>query len=311
MHILNTPLLMDSIKPVKFDTITEYAESLGFQPQHPLVTVNDLAEMPADRIGRKRFGFYCVLLKEHYNGKLTYGRGEYEYQAGTMLFTSPGQVIGIDIEGDDNHSKGYFLMFHPDFLYDTSLIQRMRHYFFFAYDVNGALQMSESEKEIVVNLFRCIRAELDSPADKHTPSITASYIETLLNYCLRFYDRQFASRKTDNTNIISRLEMVLDEYYAKEKAVDSGLPSVHYCARCVNLSPNYFGDLIKKETGKTAQNYIHTYIVNKAKRHLISTSMNISEVAFHLGFQYPHHFSRIFKRLTGQTPNEYRMNHKR
>lgn len=300
---------MDTVK--ELDTIPEYADLLGFQAQSPLVTVNDLAEMPADMIGRKRFGFYCVMLKEHYNGKVSYGRGHYEYQAGTMIFTSPGQVIGIDIEGEDNHSKGYLLMFHPDFLYGTSLSQSMKEYFFFAYDINEALQMSESEKEIVQRLFRSIRGELSSSGDKHTRSIVTSYIETLLNYCLRFYDRQFASRKTDNTNIISRLEMVLEEYYAKEKAVDLGLPSVKYCARYVNLSPNYFGDLIKKETGKSAQHYIHSYIVNKAKTHLISTSMNVSEVAFHLGFRYPHHLSRLFKRLTGHTPNEYKLIYKR
>lgn len=296
---------------VKFDTIAEYADYLGFPILNPLVTVIDLAEMPIDKIGKKRFGFYCVLLKDHYNGKLSYGRGQYEYQAGTMIFTSPGQIIGIDIEGENNHSKGYFLMFHPDFLYDTSLMQRMKNYFFFAYDVNEALQMSETEKKIVQNLFVCIKEELKFADDKHTRSIVASYIETLLNYCLRFYDRQFASKRTDTTNIISRLEMVLDEYYAMEKAVDSGLPSVHYCARCVNLSPNYFGDLVKKETGKSAQQYIHSYIVNKAKTHLIATSMTISEVAFHLGFHYPHHFSRLFKRLTGYTPNEYKLIYKK
>lgn len=292
---------------VEFDTISEYAARLGFQPLNPLVTVIDLAEMPPDMIGRKRFGFYCAVLKDHYNGKLSYGRGHYEYQAGTMIFTSPGQVIGIDIEGEDNHSQGYFLMFHPDFLHDTSLLQRMKDYFFFSYDINEALQMSENEKEIVVHLFRSIRDELNTADDKHTRSIVASYIETLLNYCLRFYDRQFVSKKTDTTNIISRLEMVLEEYYAKDRAVVSGMPTVNYCARCVNLSPNYFGDLVKKETGKSAQRYIHSYVVNKAKFHLVSTSMSISEVAFHLGFHYPHHFSRLFKRLTGYTPNEYKM----
>ncbi len=300
---------MDTVK--ELGTISEYADLLGFQAQNPLVTVNDLSEMPIDAIGRKRFGFYCVMLKEHYNGKVSYGRGHYEYQAGTMIFTSPGQVIGIDIEGEDNHSKGYLLMFHPDFLHGTSLSQSIKDYFFFAYDINEALQMLETEKEIVQRLFQSIMSELNSADDKHSRRIVASYIETLLNYCLRFYDRQFVSRKTDNTNIISRLEMVLDEYYATERAVDSGLPSVHYCAQCVNLSPNYFGDLIKKETGKSAQHYIHSYIVNKAKTHLISTSMSISEVAFHLGFRYPHHFARLFKRIIGQTPTDYKLIHKR
>lgn len=295
---------------VKLDTITEYANLLGFKTLNPLISVLDLSEMPSDMIGRKRFGFYCVMLKEHYNGKLSYGRGHYEYQAGTMIFTSPGQVIGIDVEGEDNHSKGYLLMFHPDFLYATSLAELMKDYFFFAYDVNEALYMSESEKEIIIRLFKSIKDEFNFSEDKHKRRIIASYIETMLNYCLRFYDRQFVSQKTDITNIISRLEMALDEYYAKEMAVELGMPSVQYCASCVNLSPNYFGDLVKKETGKSAQHYIHSYIIGKAKTHLISTSMNVSEVAFHLGFRYPHHFSRLFKRHTGHTPNEYKLIYK-
>lgn len=295
---------------VKLDTIGEYASLLGFQALSPLVTVTDLAVMPPDTIGRKRFGFYCVMLKDHYNGKVSYGRGQYEYTTGTMIFTSPGQVIGVDIEEEADNPKGYLLMFHPDFLNGTSLGLTIKNYFFFAYDINEALQMSESEKETVNHLFLSLMEELKAAPDKHTRRIVASYIETLLNYCLRFYVRQFASRKTDNTNIISRLERVLDEYYLKEKAVDSGLPSVRYCARCVSLSANYFGDLIKKETGGSAQRYIHSYIINKAKSHLTATSMTISEVAYHLGFRYPHHFSRLFKRLSGQTPNEYKQSHR-
>lgn len=291
---------------VRLDTISEYAELLGFKPLHPLVTVIDLAEMPCDMIGRKRFGFYCVLLKDHYNGKISYGRGEYEYQGGTMIFTSPGQVIGIDQVGEDNHSEGFFLMIHPDFLINTPLARTINDYFFFAYDINEALQMSESENEIVIRLFRSIWEELVSTHDKHTRRIVVSYIETMLNYCLRFYDRQFSLRKTDSTNIISRLEMVLEEYYIKEKAVESGIPSVRYCAEYVNLSPNYFGDLVKKETGNSARQFIHSFVVDKAKFHLVSTTMNISEVAYHLGFRYPHHFSRLFKRLTGLTPAEYK-----
>lgn len=169
--------------------------------------------------------------------------------------------------------------------------------------------MSESEKNTIIGLFRSIGEELGSAEDKHTRQIVASYIETMLNYCLRFYERQFSSKKTDITNIISRLEMVLDEYYAKEMPVEIGLPTVQYCARCVNLSPNYFGDLVKKETGESAQHYIHSYIVDKAKSHLISTSMNISEIAYHLGFRYPHHFSRLFKSITGISPNEYKQSH--
>lgn len=296
---------------VKIDTITEYADLLGFQALHPLITVIDLSDTPPDMIGRKRFGFYCVLLKEHYNGKISYGRGHYEYQSGSMIFTSPGQIIGIDLDGESDHSQGFCLMIHPDYLVCTPLAHKLKDYFFFAYDINEALQMSDSEKETILRLFRSIKEELNTAEDRYTRRIVASYIETMLSYCLRFYDRQFVVKKTDATNIISRLEMVLDDYYAKEKATDSGLPTVQYCAGCVNLTPNYFGDLVKKETGKSARQYIHSYIVEKAKFHLISTTMNASEVAYHLGFRYPHHFSRLFKRHTGYTPNEYKSINKR
>lgn len=292
--------------PIQIYSIAEYAALLGFKEQHPLVTVIDLAKMPPDNIGMKRFGFYCVLLKEYYNGKISYGRGHYEYKAGTMIFTAPGQSIGIDIDVENNHPKGYLLMVHPDFLTGTALYRTINDYFFFAYDANEALQMTNTEKETILRLFRSIEEELAASDDRHTRNIVASYIETILNYCLRFYDRQFACKKTDDTNIISRLRMVLDEYYAKDDATAPGLPSVSYCARQVNLSPNYFGDLVKKETGHSAQHYIHTFIINKAKLHLTSTSMNVSEVAYHLGFHYPHHFSRLFKQLTGKTPREYK-----
>ncbi len=294
---------MDS---VELNTIPQYADLLGFEVLHPQISVIDLEKMPSDLIGRKRFGFYCVLLKDHYNGRISYGRGHYEYQAGTMIFTSPGQVIGIDMEGEDNHSKGYFLMIHPDFLVSTPLANRIKDYFFFAYDVNEALQMSENEKETILNLFRSIEGELRATHDTHTRTIVVSYIETMLNYCLRFFDRQFAMSKTDSTNIISRFEKVLTEYYSKDMAAELGVPSVSYCAGCMNLSPNYFGELIKKETGRSPQQFIHSFIIDKAKFHLLSTSMNISEVAYHLGFCYPHHFSRLFKKHTGMSPIEFK-----
>lgn len=290
---------------VRFDTITQYGQRLGFRPQHPLIAVFDLADMPPDTIGRKRFGFYCVLLKEHYNGKISYGRGMYHYQGDTLIFTSPGQVIGIDMEDVANRSKGMFMMIHPDYLIGTSLAQHINDYFFFAYDVNEALQMSPDEKERIVCLFDSIKEELTTPADRHSRSIVTSYLETMLSYCLRFYDRQFSERKTDGTNIISRLEMVLEQYYTTNEAA-AGLPSVAYCAGRLNLSPNYFGDLVKRETGKSARDYIHSFIIAKAKLHLAATSMTIREVAYHLGFRYPHHFSRLFKRHTTLTPNEYK-----
>lgn len=291
---------------IQIDTIPQYAELLGFKSLHPLVTVIDLADMPEDRLGTKRFGFYCVLLKEHYNGTLNYGRGKYNYQAGTILFISPGQSIGVNIEAGPKNPQGYLLMFHPDFIIDTTLRQKMNDFFFFSYDSNEALITTEEERQTLRYIFDCIRRELMSGSDAYTKAIVASSIETLLCYCLRFYDRQFASRRIDKKNILSRLDAILEDYYAKDKGIEEGIPSVRFCASCLHISPNYFGDLIKKEAGKSAQEYIHAFIVDKAKIHLLSTTMSISEVAYHLGFKYPHHFSRLFKKISGHTPSEYR-----
>lgn len=290
---------------LEIETIQRYAELLGFKISHPLVSVIDLAEMPEDRLGSKRFGFYCVLLKEHYNGIVDYGRGRYNYTAGTMLFVSPGQSIGVSIEPGTDSPKGYLLMFHPDFIVNTALGRRMKDYFFFSYDSNEALLMSEDERAVMRRLFESINLELTTAVDPYSRDIVTSIIETMLNYCLRFYDRQFVARKTDKKNILSRLDAILEDYYAKDRASEAGIPSVRFCASKIRLSPNYFGDLVKKETGRSAVEYIHAYIVNKAKIHLLSTSMNISEVAYHLGFTYPHHFSRLFKRVTGYSPHEY------
>ncbi|MDE6287945.1 MAG: helix-turn-helix domain-containing protein [Muribaculaceae bacterium] len=296
--------------PLEIETIPRYAEILGFSVSHPQVAVIDLAEMPEDRLGTKRLGFYCVLLKEHYNGVLDYGRGRYNYSAGTMLFISPGQTIGISIEPGVRAPKGYLLMFHPDFIVNTSLGQRMKDYFFFSYDSNEALLMSEDERGVMRRHFGAIMDELATGYDRFTKEIVASSIETILNYCLRFYDRQFLSRKVEKRNILSRLDAILEDYYAKDRNADAGIPSVRYCASRIPLSPNYFGDLVKKESGKSAQEYIHAFIVNKAKTHLLSTAMNISEVAYHLGFVYPHHFSRLFKRVAGCSPHEYILQNK-
>lgn len=291
---------------MQIDTIPQYAKLLGFESLHPLVTVIDLADMPEDRLGTKRFGFYCVMLKEHYNGILNYGRGKYNYKDGTMLFTSPGQSIGVNIEAGTKNPQGYLLMFHPDFIVDTTLGLKMNDFFFFSYDSNEALITTEEERITIRSIFKSIRHELMSGSDAYTKGIITSSIDTLLCYCLRFYDRQFASRKHDKKNIQSRLDAILEDFFAKDKGIEDGIPSVRFCASCLHLSPNYFGDRIKKETGRSAQEYIHDFIVNKAKAHLISTSMSISEIAYHLGFNYPHHFTRLFKRKSGHTPSEYR-----
>lgn len=295
---------MDSI--AKLENVQDYNRILGTETLHPLVSVTDLSELKAIPHGRKEFGFYCVFFKELDCGTILYGRSRYDYQAGTMLFISPGQVVGVEDGGETLNPKGWVLMFHPDLLYGTPLARLMKDYSFFSYSSDEALHMSEREKQIILNCFREIREEVEHPVDKHTKQIVASNIETMLNHCVRFYERQFITREISNHSIIDRFQKLLHEYLNSELPKTNGLPTVQYCADKVCLSPNYFGDLIKKETGKTASEHIQLAVMAKVKEQLTETDKTISEIAYDLGFNYPHHLSRSFKKITGVTPGEFR-----
>lgn len=291
---------------IKLDTIEKYNRLLGAETLHPLVGVIDLSKLASIKHCRKEFGFYCIYYKELECGTIQYGRSKYDYQEGTMLFISPGQIAGTDDGGETLNPKGLALMFHPDLLYGTPLARRIKDYTFFSYDSNEALHMSEREKRIILNCFHDISEELEHAIDKHTKQIVASSIETLLNYCTRFYERQFITREIPNKSVLSRFENLIREWFESGKAKNYGLPTVQMCANEICLSPNYFGDLIKKELGKTAQEYIQLYVVGKAKELIAENEMNVSEIAYELGFKYPHHLTRIFKKVTGLTPNEFR-----
>lgn len=296
---------MDSI--IKLDNVQDYNRLLGAETLHPLVSVTDLSTLKSIRHCRKNFGFYCVFFKELDCGTVLYGRSKYDYQEGTMLFIAPGQIAGVD-DGDETlNPKGWVLMFHPDLLYGTPLARRMKDYSFFSYTCDEALHMSEREKTIIINCFREIREELEHAIDKHTKQIVASNIETMLNHCARFYERQFVTREVSNRSVLDRFEELLHDYLNSDKPKLEGLPTVQYCADKICLSPNYFGDLIKKETGKTAQEYIQLAVIGRIKELLTETDKTISEIAYDLGFNYPHHMSRIFKKVVGITPNEYRL----
>lgn len=291
---------------IKLDTIEKYNRLLGTETLHPLVGVTDLSKLTSIKHCRKEFGFYCIYYKELECGTIQYGRSKYDYQEGTLLFISPGQIAGTDDGGETLNPKGLALMFHPDLLYGTPLARRIKDYTFFSYDSNEALHMSEREKRIILNCFHDISEELEHTIDKHTKQIVASSIETLLNYCTRFYERQFITREIPNKSVLSRFENLIREWFESGKAKNYGLPTVQMCANEICLSPNYFGDLIKKELGKTAQEYIQLYVVGKAKELIAENEMNVSEIAYELGFKYPHHLTRIFKKVTGLTPNEFR-----
>ena len=292
---------------IKLETIQDYNKLLGVETLHPLVSVIDLSTLETIKHSRKNYGFYCIFLKELDCGTLLYGRSKYDYQEGTLVFVAPGQVAGIDDNGETRNPKGWILMFHPDLLYGTSLAKRIKGYSFFSYESNEALHMSERERHIILNCFREIQEELKHAIDKHSKQIIAANIEVLLNHCVRFYDRQFVTREVTNRNILGRFEDLLAAYFESDHPQTIGLPSVQYCAEQLHLSSNYFGDLIKKETGKSAQEYIQLTIIGRAKELLTEQDKSVSEIAYILGFKYPHHLSRMFKNVVGSTPHEYRL----
>ncbi len=287
-------------------TIPDYNEFLGIETLNPLVTFIDFREVEVLKHRKKLYGFYGIYLKEKIHGMLTYGRSRYDYEEGTLVFVAPGQVAGIDDGGETLRPEGCCLLFHPDLLRGTGLARKMKEYTFFSYEVNEALHMSERERQTVFNCFAEIREELHHSIDRHTRSIITSNIEVLLNHCLRFYDRQFAMRAAVNKDVLARFEDLMAGYFDSDKPAHIGLPTVAWCADQLHFSANYFGDLIKKETGKSAIECIHLAVVNRVKDLLRGTGKTVSEIAYEVGFQYPHHLSRMFKKVVGCTPNEYR-----
>jgi AraC-like DNA-binding protein len=291
----------------RFETISAYNEFNNHETLHPLVSVVDLSKASPRQAFSVYFGFYTVFLKEVKCGDLRYGKNTYDYQEGTLVFLAPGQVINSDGSKEIYQPKGYALVFHPDLIQGTALGRNMHAYTFFGYQSNEALHVSEREQKLVLEGFSKIQHELEHAIDKHSKKLIVSNIELLLNYCTRFYDRQFITRDHAHKGILDRFEQLLNAYFLSDKPKMIGLPSVAYCADELHLSANYFGDLIKKETGKSAQDYIQTKVIEMAKARIFDPGKSVSQIAYELGFKYPQHFTRFFKQRVGQSPVEYRM----
>lgn len=290
---------------LKFETISQYNTFNRNETLHPLVSVVDLSKAAPRQLRRMSYGFYVVFLKEIKCGDLKYGISTYDYEEGTLVFLAPGQVVGSTGE-DFYQPQGLALVFHSDFIRGTSLARQMNDYSFFSYTTNEALHLSERERQIILDCFSKIKYELEHGVDKHSKTLIVTNIELFLNYCVRFYDRQFITRDNANKGILERFESLLNDFFVSEKPQEVGLPSVAYCASELNLSANYFGDLIKKETGKSANEYIHLKLIDVAKEKMFDATKSVSEIAYELGFKYPQHFTRVFKQQVGMTPLEYR-----
>lgn len=291
---------------IQLNSVDRYDRLFGLETLHPLANVVDLAE--ATRFPTHftiNYGVYALFLKDTRCGNIRYGRQQYDYDESTVVSFAPGQVAETRMtEGVKPAAHG--VLFHPELLRGTSLGKEIKHYSFFAYSSNEALHLSAEECEIFLDCLRKIKGELLRPIDKHSKRLIAKNIELLLDYCMRFYERQFVTRSKANKDVLTKFEELLDGYFQDELPQVQGLPSVRYFADKVCLSPNYFGDLIKKETGKAPQEYIQEKIVAQAKEIMAGTNMTVSQAAYELGFQYPQHFARLFKKNVGCTPLEYR-----
>lgn len=293
---------------IHLKSIADLSRLLNENDFHPLVAVVDFSKTKdhIEEETRITTDFYSVMFKNYCKSSITYGRKAIDFDEGSLICMAPNQVITIDNEIEPRENPmGWGLFFHPDLIRNTSLNAKMKDYSFFSYEIAEALHLSEKEKQLLFECIVKIKTELKENIDDYSQTIIVSTIELLLNYCNRFYGRQFITRKATNRDILEKVETLLKHYFSK-KTESIGLPTVKYLADAVNLSPGYLGDLLKKETGLNAQEHIHQYIIEEAKNILLNSSQSISEIAFQLGFEYPQYFSRLFKQKTGTTPLEYR-----
>lgn len=296
---------------IHIETVSQAHGLMGLaKPKHPLVSVHhhkdiDWSHIPANT--RISLGCYHIMLKEGFSGSMGYGRNSYDFQDGTIVFLAPGQVITatqehLEVEG----AAGWSILFHPDLIRKSELGRAIDQYTFFSYDVTEALHLSDDEKKTITDLALKVKEEYNQNIDKHSQNLIVSNIQLILDYCTRYYDRQFYTRTNMNKDIVSRFEDLLKQYYNSNSPLEQGVPSVKFCGTELNMSPNYLSDLLKKETGRNAQDHIHFFVVDKAKTQLLGSSESISQIAYGLGFEYPQHFSKLFKRKTGVSPAEYR-----
>lgn len=294
---------------IKVKTISTLHSMLGFPPPtHPLVSVIDVSKLKIteEMVGTKiSADFYYIGLKSAQCGS-HYGKNDYDFDKGVLAFTAPKQVIAAKSTTDFDQEQGWMLFFHSDLLRGTPLGENIDNYSFFNYDTYEALHLASSEKQTLSDCVQKIKEEYSRDSDNHSQRVIVSCLELLLNYCLRFYERQFESRAILNKDILVKVENILKEYMHAGLLAKNGIPTVSYMAEKVNLSQNYFSDLLKRETGRSAKDHITDVLIDKAQARLLGTQDSVAEIAYSLGFRYPHYFSRLFKAKTGLTPQEYR-----
>ena len=295
-------------QPVIFSSLSQLHRAMGqAAPLHPLISILNYGDAKFDP---KEFeqgiilDFYKISFKTSFSGKLRYGQGYYDFEAGGMSFIAPGQLLKMQDEEADY--SGMTLHIHPDFIRHYSLNTQIKHYGFFGYSAAEALYLSEKEKETILSIYRFIEYELGERTDKFSQDVIISQIELLLNYANRFYDRQFLTRKNINNDILSKLEQTLENYFRDDKLLIKGLPTVNSVAENINVTPRYLSDLLRNLVGLNTQQYIHEKVIAKAKEYLAKDELTIAEIAYHLGFEHPQSLNKLFKSKTSFSPSDYK-----
>ena len=296
--------------PIKFNSLSDAHRAFGLpRPLHPLISLINSAKIHAEITRPQQahvLNFYKISYKPKLSGKLRYGQDYYDFDEGGLLFAAPNQIIGNNNQDENRECSLFTLLVHPDFLWNYPLAKKIKQYDFFSYSANEALHLSEAEKEKIISLFTLMEEELNSRIDDFSQDIMISQIELLLNYASRFYRRQFITRKAESSDLLLKLEEILEEFFNNEKTLSQGIPTVQYLSENLNISPGYLSDMLRSLTGQNAQQHIHQKLIEKAKETLSTTSLSVSEVAYRLGFEHPQSFSKLFKIKTNVSPVEFR-----
>tara|TARA_R110002020_G_scaffold441846_1_gene652889 strand:+ start:806 stop:1741 length:936 start_codon:yes stop_codon:yes gene_type:complete len=303
-----------SSTPEKYKSLSEALARMNApKPKHPLITVLNGIDNHLDIALPKEthtLSFYKISFRPNVGGSLKYGQTYFDFNEGGMLFAAPNQIIGnneLELNSEkDCISQQITLLFHPDFILKYPLCKTIKQYNYFSYGANEALYLSEEEKQVILSIFRIMEGELDSRIDEFSQDVMISQIELLLNYANRFYKRQFITRQAPNNDILLKLETILNEYFEKQKTVENGIPTVHYLADSLHMSPGYLSDLLRSLTGQSAQQHIHNKLIENAKVLLSTSSFSVAEIAYELGFEHSQSFNRLFKRKTDLTPLKFR-----
>jgi len=293
--------------PRKFESLSDFHRVFGLQkPLHPMISFIDIKDMkilPNELPASIVLNFYKIAYKTNLCGKAKYGQNYYDFGEGGLVFTSPNQIFESPA---DNSNSGYILLIHPDFFLSYPLVKKIKEYGFFSYAANEALHLSDKEKTTMLSIFRIIEDELNNRIDDFSQDVIISQVELVLNYSNRFYKRQFITRKAVNSNLLQKLEGLLDDYFNNEKSLAQGIPTVQYLSEHLNISASYLSDMLRSFTGQNAQQHIHNKLVEKAKEKLSTSTLSVSEIAYQLGFEHPQSFSRLFKTKTNLSPLEFR-----